>query len=265
MKISLITCVYNEGNHICDAIESVLSQDYPDIEYIIVDGGSTDGTVEKVMAYKDRAIVISEPDDGLYDGLNKGIRMATGDYVGVVHSNDKLYDSHVISDVAAHLEKTHCDIFYGDGVFVENIDKGGRVVRKWIGGKYSKKKVAHGWLPLHTTMFISRETYLKHGLYDTSYRIAGDTHLLLKFFYALDLKITYLHRYISRMRMGGVSTSIHHTESKWQEDLRAYGTYGFGRAVVVQKIMRKVPQYMLQPAFYSSAVSKILKKMKLIK
>lgn len=265
MKISLITCVYNECNYICDAIESVLLQDYPDIEYIIIDGGSTDGTAEKVMAYKDRAIVISEPDKGLYDGLNKGIRMATGDYIGVVHSNDMLYDCHVISDVAAHIAKTHCDIFYGDGVFVENRKKGAKVVRKWIGGSYSKRKVAHGWLPLHTTMFISRDTYLQHGLYDTTYHIAGDTHLLLKYFYELDLRITYQHRLISRMRMGGVSTSIHHTESKWHEDVKAYGTYGFGRIVVVQKIMRKLPQYISQPAFYPYAASKILRKLKLIK
>lgn len=265
MKITIVTSVYNESNYICDAIESVLGQDYPDIEYIIIDGGSTDGTVEKIMAYKDRVTVISEPDNGLYDALNKGIRKATGDYIGFVHSNDTLYDSHVISDVAAHIQKTQCDIFYGDGVFVENTKKGARIVRKWIGGKYSKNKVARGWLPLHTTMFIRRETYLQNGLYDTTYHIAGDTHLLLKYFYVLDLKISYLHRLISRMRMGGVSTSIHHTESKWQEDVRAYGCYGFGRRVVVCKIMRKVPQYLSQKSFYSCAINKVLSKLKVIK
>lgn len=265
MKISIVTSVYNESNYICDAIESVLGQDYHDIEYIIVDGGSTDGTVEKIMAYKDRAIIISEPDEGLYDALNKGICKATGDYIGFVHSNDMLYDTHVISDVADHIKKTQCDIFYGDGIFVENTKKGDKVVRKWIGGKYSKKKVASGWLPLHTTMFIRRETYLQNGLYDTSYRIAGDTHLLIRYFYVLDLKISYLHRMISRMRMGGVSTSIHHTESKWEEDVRAYGCYGFGRSVVVRKILRKIPQYLSQKAFYSSALRKVLYKLKITK
>ena len=144
MKISIITSCYNRVSTIRGAIESVLSQDYPDIEYVIVDGASTDGSVEVIReaigGHEDRVKFISEPDHGMYEAINKGIRMATGDYIGLVHSDDFLYSAHTISDIVRRLKETHADFLYGDGLFVnaENTDK---VVRKWIGGTYRLWKV----------------------------------------------------------------------------------------------------------------------------
>lgn len=246
MKITIITAVYNSENHIRDAILSVLSQNYPNIEYIIVDGGSTDNTLNVVKEYEDRITkIISEPDKGLYDALNKGIKMATGDYVGFVHSDDMLYDSHVISRVVNFIQTTPCDVFYGDGIFVspKNIDV---VVRNWVGGNYSKNKVRTGWLPLHPTMFIKRKVYMECGLYNVSYKIAGDTDLLIRYLYKENLRVAYLPRYIIKMRMGGLSTSMSGTRDKWAEDIKIYRSHGLSGFCLVGKVLRKVPQFLTQ-------------------
>jgi glycosyltransferase len=204
--------------------------------------------------------IISEPDKGLYDALNKGIKKATGDYVGFVHSDDILYDEHVISRVVKQIIKTKCDVFYGDGIFVDeqNTDE---VIRNWISGKYDKKKLRRGWLPLHPTMYIKREVYLKRGLYDSSYKIAGDTDLLLRYMKDGDLNCSYLHKPIVRMRMGGMSTSIRGSFKKWEEDCRAYKSNGFRSCIVMGKILIKVPQYLRQLSFYKRVGRKILTKL----
>lgn len=252
MKITLITAVYNECACIMNAVNSVLSQDYTDIEYIVVDGGSTDGTVEKLQPLADagKLRMVSEPDKGLYDALNKGIRMATGDYIGLVHSNDCLFDKNVVSRVADELERTHCDLLYANGVYVADVNGKERVVRNWYGGTYSKRRVAMGWLPLHTTVYISRNAYLEYGLYDTSYHIAGDTNLLISYLYKQNLKVAFLDSYVIRMRIGGMSTSVWHTGSKWGEDIHAYHSYGLGYVSLLGKIARKFPQYLTQSGFY---------------
>lgn len=244
MKVTIITAVYNSMNHIGDAIQSVLSQNYPDIEYIVIDGGSTDGTLSVVKQYEGRiSKIISEPDKGLYDALNKGIKLATGDYIGFVHSDDMLFDDYVISRIVNHIKKTRCDVFYGDGIFV-SAQNTKMIVRNWIGGKYSKQKVRTGWLPLHPTMYIKRDVYLKHGLYDISYKIAGDTDLLVRYLYKENLSVSYLHKYIIRMRMGGVSTSVGRTKDKWTEDMRIYRSHGLSSFCLVGKVARKIPQFL---------------------
>ena len=143
MKISIITSCYNRVETIRGSIESVLAQDYSDIEYIIVDGASSDGSVEAIRAvikgHEDKVKFISEPDHGMYEAINKGIRLATGDYVGLVHSDDFLYSPHTVSDIVKRLKETHADFLYGDGLFVnpENTDK---VVRKWIKNVVKKRQ-----------------------------------------------------------------------------------------------------------------------------
>lgn len=246
-------------NHIGDAIQSVLSQNYPDIEYIVIDGGSTDGTLSVVKRYEGKiSKIISEPDKGLYDALNKGIKLATGDYIGFVHSDDMLYDNHVISRIVNHIKKTQCDVFYGDGIFV-SAHNTNMIVRNWIGGKYSKQKVKTGWLPLHPTMYIKRDVYLKHGLYDISYKIAGDTDLLVRYLYKENLCVSYLHKYIIRMRMGGVSTSVGRTKDKWTEDMRIYRSHGLSSFCLVGKVARKIPQFLSYKSL-SSRFKKLFRK-----
>lgn len=250
MKISIITSCYNRVSTIRGAIESVLAQDYADIEYIIVDGASTDGSVEVIRdaieGHEDRVKFISEPDHGMYEAINKGIRMATGDYIGLVHSDDFLYSSHTISDIAKRLEKTHADFLYGDGLFVnaENTDK---VVRKWIGGTYRLWKVRHGWLPLHPTCYIRRDVMEKLGGYDESYMIAADTDLLVRYLLDNHVKTDYLKKYIVRMRMGGMSTDNSRRAKMWKEDIRVYSSHGFKHVTLtkIEKMLWKVPQFVM--------------------
>ena len=250
MKISIITSCYNRVSTIRGAIESVLFQDYPDIEYIIVDGASTDGSVEVIRdaieGHEDRVKFISEPDHGMYEAINKGIRMATGDYIGLVHSDDFLYSPHTVSDIVRRLEKTHADFLYGDGLFVnaENTDK---VVRKWIGGTYRLWKVRHGWLPLHPTCYIRREVMEKLGGYDESYMIAADTDLLVRYLLDNHVKTDYLKKYIVRMRMGGMSTDNSRRAKMWKEDIRVYSSHGFKHVTLtkIEKMLWKVPQFVM--------------------
>lgn len=245
MKVSIITTCFNRAATIQGAIESVLAQDYPDIEYIIVDGLSNDGSIDVINMYKNRvAKIVSERDNGMYEAINKGIRMATGDIIGLVHSDDFLYDSHVISDVVKKLEETGADFVYGDGVFV-NANDINKPVRNWIGGAYHRWKVRCGWLPLHPTCYIRRDVMMREGLYDKSFKIAADTDLLVRYLYKAHLKVVYLHRRIIRMRMGGLSTDSQKRRQMWDEDIRLYTAHGF-RPVILTKLMKmswKVPQF----------------------
>lgn len=247
MRISIITSCYNRSQTIRDAIESVLKQDYPDIEYILVDGASTDGSamvIRKAIAgHENKVKFISEPDHGMYEAINKGIRMATGDYIGLVHSDDFLYSPHTVSHIVAKLEETHADFLYGDGLFVcqGNTNK---VVRKWIGGTYRLWKVRHGWLPLHPTCYIRRDVMMKRGLYNESYRIAADSDLLFRYLLGGDITVAYLPEYIIKMRMGGMSTDSTRRKQMWKEDIRMYHSHGINATITkIEKMMWKVPQF----------------------
>ncbi len=249
MKVSVITTCYNRAATIQGTIESVLAQDYPDIEYIIIDGASNDGSVDTVKRmmedgrWKTSWKFISESDHGMYEAINKGIRMATGDIIGLVHSDDFLYDNHVISDIVKRFEETKADLVYGDGVFV-NANDTNKPVRNWIGGDYHRWKVACGWLPLHPTCYIKREVMLREGLYDESYKIAADSDLLFRYLYMANLKVTYLKRKIIRMRMGGLSTDSAKRKLMWDEDVRMYRSHGrWGVPTKIMKMIWKVPQF----------------------
>ena len=264
MKVSIITTCYNRCSTIGGAIRSVLEQDYPDIEYIVIDGASTDGSVEIIkmeeLRWKKKELfdgaskriikIISELDHGMYEAINKGIRMATGDIIGLVHSDDMLYDNHVISDVVGKFEETGADFLYGDGIFVDNgkIDK---KVRVWNGGAYRRWKVRIGWLPLHPTCYIRRDVMMQEGLYDENYRIAADTDLLVRYLYKAHLKVEYLHRRIIRMRMGGLSTDSKKRRQMWDEDIRLYTAHGFHPAIMTKlmKMAWKVPQFIKAKLF----------------
>lgn len=244
MKVSIITSCYNREKTIRGAIESVLAQDYPDIEYIIVDGASKDASMDIIEEYRDKvAVVISEPDHGMYEAINKGIRAATGDIVGLVHSDDFLYDTHTISAIVEAFQKTKADFVYGDGIYVNSIytDK---IVRNWIGGSYNRWKVRCGWLPLHPTCYIRREVMMREGLYDESYKISADSDLLVRYLYKANLKVHYLKRKIIRMRMGGLSTDSKKRKQMWDEDIRMYRNHGFYPfPAKIMKMAWKVPQF----------------------
>lgn len=244
MKVSIITSCYNREATIRGAIESVLRQDYPNIEYIVVDGASKDNSLQIINEYKDQiSKIVSEPDRGMYEAINKGIRMATGDIIGLVHSDDFLYSPHTISNIVKQMEDTHADFLYGDGLFV-NAENTNKVVRKWIGGAYRLWKVRHGWLPLHPTCYMRREVMQKRGLYNESYKIAADSDLLFRYLLSGDLTVTYLKEYIIKMRMGGLSTDNKRRKQMWDEDIRMYNSHGMNPTITkIEKMMWKVPQF----------------------
>lgn len=244
LKVSIITSCYNREATIQSAIESVLTQDYPNIEYIIVDGASKDNSMAIINRYADRvSTIISEPDRGMYEAINKGIRAATGDIIGLLHSDDFFYAADTISRMVAEFEKTQADFIYGNGLFVDAEDAS-QIVRNWISGTYTKAKVRRGWLPLHPTVYIRRECFSKWGLYDESFKIAADSDFLVRYLYETDLKVAYLNEYIVRMRMGGLSTDRKRMKQKWGEDMRLYRAHGFNPYWALSlKIASKVPQF----------------------
>lgn len=244
MKISIITSCFNREATIAQAIESVLVQDYPNIEYIVIDGASTDNSLKIINKYKDKiATIISEPDKGMYEALNKGIRLTTGDIIGLVHSDDFLFAKDTISKMVVAFQKTNADFIYGNGIFVDSQNTN-KVIRNWISGNYSKWKVKHGWLPLHPTCYIKKNCIDKLGLYDESYKIAADSDFLVRYLYEADLKVYYLNEYIIRMRMGGLSTNSKRRKKMWEEDIRMYKNHGFNPTFTkLQKMAWKIPQF----------------------
>lgn len=248
MRISIITVCYNRKATIGKAIQSVLSQNYHDIEYIIIDGNSKDGTQEVIESYKDRiSQYISEPDKGMYDAINKGLKLATGDVIGLMHSDDEFYDTKAISRIAARFNTdSSIDGIYGDGVYVTNdIDE--RLVRDRIGGVFSLKKVKGGWLPLHPTVYLKKSIIDKHGLYNLDFKIASDTEFLLRYLYKYKIKMSYIDKYIVKMRMGGMSTSFKTALEVLNEDYKIYKYHGLTavQAVFLKKSLA-LKQYIVQ-------------------
>lgn len=244
MKVSIITTCYNREKTIAQAIESVLGQDYPDIEYIVVDGASTDGSFKVVRSYGSRITkVISERDGGMYEAINKGIKMATGEIVGLLHSDDFLFHPHIISEIVERFKQTAADMVYGDGLFVD-AQETDKVIRDWRSGNYRRWKVRLGWLPLHPTVYIKRSAIERYGLYNENYKIAADSDFLVRYLYKADLKVEYLGKYVVRMRMGGLSTDSQKRKAMWKEDVEMFRENGFwGVPEKILKMCWKVPQF----------------------
>ena len=208
MKISIITVVWNNAKTIKDAIDSVLSQTYENIEYIIIDGASTDGTVEIVQNYGDKiSKFISEKDKGLYDAMNKGIAQATGDIVGILNSDDFYIDEFVCERVIKEFEEKGVDSVYADLVFVkpENLEK---TVRYYDSSHFTPEKFAYGWMPAHPTFFVKKEVYNRYGVFRTDLKIGADFDILVRFLYTHKISYSYIQEILVKMRVGGVSTSF---------------------------------------------------------
>jgi glycosyltransferase len=247
LKVSIITICYNRNATIAKAIESVLAQDYPSIEYIVIDGNSSDGTAAIVQSYGSKiSTFISEPDQGMYDALNKGLRLSTGDIIGLMHSDDEFYDATVVSQiVAAFKNNSLTDGLYGDGIYVSN-DEEERLIRNRIGGAYSIKKVKAGWLPLHPTVYLKKSIIDSYGFYNLDFKIASDTDWLLRYLYQHRVKMIYLSSYIVKMRMGGLSTSYKRAFEVLQEDYKIYKQHGLAAfRVVFQKKIIALKQYLV--------------------
>ncbi len=205
MKISIITITYNSAATLEQTIQSVIAQTYTNVEYIVVDGGSRDGTLTLVQKY--RAHIhqfISETDKGLYDALNKGIALATGDVVGILHSDDFYTAATVLEKVAFMLKQTQADALYANLYYVDRQDTN-RVIRQWNSGFYKPGAFLNGWMPPHPTFFVRKECYQHYGNFNLSFKSAADYELMLRFIHKQGIKLCYLPEYIIKMRVGGLS------------------------------------------------------------
>lgn len=245
MKLSIITAVYNREATVAQAIASVQAQTYPDVEHLVIDGASTDGTLSVIKrARHARMRVVSEPDGGIYDALNKGIALAVGDVVGLMHSDDFFAHDRVLERVAAALNIPGVLAVYGDLDYISAADET-RVVRRWRSGAYSARKLRRGWMPPHPALFLRREVFDRHGVYDTSYRIAADYDAVLRYFSHEDLRPVYIPEVLVKMRLGGESNkSLRKLLRKTREDYRALRTNGVGGlGALAWKNLGKVGQF----------------------
>ena len=205
-KVSLITVTYNSAATLAQTLESVQAQDYPHIEHIVVDGGSTDGTLAIIQAHRPHlAQVISEPDRGMYDALNKGLALATGDIIGILNSDDIYAHPQVIATVVAALQDTQADCVFADLVYVSPTHPN-KVLRYYSSAPFNPRRFASGWMPAHPTVFIKRWAYDRYGYFKTNYKIAADYELLIRFLAKHQLSYTYVPQVWVKMRAGGIST-----------------------------------------------------------
>jgi glycosyltransferase involved in cell wall biosynthesis len=205
--ISVITVCYNSSLTIDRAVVSVLTQDWPSVEHIVIDGGSTDGTVAILERHRAcLAAMVSEPDKGIYDAMNKGLDCATGDIVCFLNSDDYYASPKVLSRVAVRMRDEGLDALMGD-VALFHPSKPGRVVRRYRSGRFSPKKLAWGWMPAHPALFLRREVIQRVGRFKTNYRIAGDFDFIIRTFHGQKMHYCHLSEVLVHMQSGGASTA----------------------------------------------------------
>lgn len=245
MKISIITVAFNAAHTIADTLESVAGQTHSEIEHIVVDGASTDGTLDVVRRHGQRvARLISEPDHGIYDAMNKGIRLATGDVIGFLNADDKYPDTGVLARVSAVLEREKLDALFGDAEFVSSA-RPDQPVRRYRSERFRPDRIAWGWMPAHPTLFLRRRVYERFGMFRTDYRIAGDFELVARMFHGGTLRYRHLPEVLVRMRTGGVSTGgWRNTILLNREVLRACRENGI--QTNLPKILSKYPAKLLE-------------------
>jgi glycosyltransferase len=244
--VSIITTVFNGENSIEAAIKSVLNQNYPNIEYIIIDGGSTDGTIEIVNKYRDKiAKFISESDKGIYDGMNKGLKMANGEIIGFLNADDLYTNKNVIETMVKSLEERNADVCWGDLVYVDTKDSD-KIIRYWKSSDYKEEKIKRGWMPPHPTFFVKKWVYEKYGGFNLDFSISADYELMLRFLEKYKIKSCYIPQIFVKMRIGGQSNkSIKNIIKANIECYRAWKANGLkiNPLKILLKPLSKIPQY----------------------
>jgi len=250
MKISVITVCYNAAATIADAVHSVASQDYPDVEHIVIDGGSKDSTLAVLEQSKGRiAKLVSEPDNGIYDAMNKGLTLATGEVVGFLNADDWYAHSGVLSRVSAQFAQPDVDACYADLVYVDKDDPT-RVVRYWKSRPYHDGLCERGWMPAHPTFYVRRKIYLQHGGFNTRYRLQADSEICMRFLAVKRIKAVYVPEVWVRMRMGGATNRS--LRNIWRGNMEAWhAARNSGLRVSplypLQKLLWRVPQFFGKP------------------
>lgn len=245
MKISVITAVHNRRDTLADAVRSLQGQTHDNFEHVVMDAQSTDGSLDLLAELADtRMNLVSERDDGIYDALNKGMARATGDVIGLMHSDDFFASDTVLELVAQAFEGRDVDAVYGDLDYVSAADPD-RVIRHWASGEFTRSKLKRGWMPPHPALYIRREVVDRWGGYDTDYQIAADYDAILRWFGQGRIKACYVPRVFVKMRVGGESNrSFERVARKSREDyraLRANKIGGFG--ALAWKNLSKLGQF----------------------
>lgn len=247
MKITIITATYNSHKSLPTALKSVAAQTYDDIEWIVIDGQSTDGTLDYIKANEDLIDQwISEPDQGIYDALNKGIAMANGDVIGLLHSDDLFNSEYTIAQIAELFKYSKADGVYGNLRYVSktNTDK---TIRFWKSEYFDPKLLKKGWMPAHPSLFLKKEVYQTHGQFDLNFKIAADYDFILRIFMDRELKFSYHNQVITKMRVGGASNqSFKNIVRKSKEDLRALkkNKLKYPYLILLRKNLSKLPQFL---------------------
>ncbi len=250
MKLSVITVARNAAATISDTLRSVAEQSHPHVEHIVIDGASTDDTLQIVRGFSHIAQLVSESDSGLYHAMNKGIRMATGEVIGILNADDVYAHADVLTSIANTFEDPDIDVSYGDLVYVER-DHPDRVVRYWQSKPFSPGLFRRGWLPAHPTFFVRHSVYEKYGGFDLSYRIQSDFELTMRLLEIHRVPSRYLPEILVRMRMGGATNnSIANMIKGNMESYRACRRHGLAVTpwFFVSKFASRLPQFLRRPA-----------------
>ncbi|MEO6404464.1 MAG: glycosyltransferase family 2 protein [Ferruginibacter sp.] len=246
MKVTIITATYNAADHLEDCINSIIRQDHKDIEHIIIDGKSTDSTMEIVEKYRTHiSKSITETDRGMYDAINKGMRMATGDIIGILNSDDMLVSPDVISEIVSVFEKEGVDAVYGDLEYVDRNDSS-HVLRIWKGKPYKRSLFRKGWMPAHPTFYFKRALLEKYGGYETHYFSAADYEFMARYLFYFKASACYLPKLIVMMRAGGQSNG--NIKQRLRANRRDYlamkkNKIPFAFIVSIMKPLGKLHQY----------------------
>lgn len=243
--VSIITVAFNAEATIGDTIQSVLSQDYPHIEFVIVDGASTDATIDIVKKHQDKiAKFVSEPDKGIYDGMNKGVALSSGNIVGILNSDDFYASDTVISEMVACFEE-EIDAVYADLDYVDPVDAS-KIIRRWKSGPYKAGAFKKGWMPPHPTFFVKKSVYERFGDFTLKLKSAADYEFMLRVIEKHGIQLNYLPKTIVKMRTGGVSNASYKNRFRSnREDKMAWEINGLkpGPLTFVRKPLSKVIQY----------------------
>lgn len=245
MKISVITVCYNAVSTIESSIFSLVNQDYENVEYIVIDGGSADGTLDILNRYSDRiSFLLSEPDFGIYDAINKGIKYATGEVIGLLHANDRFASNDILSTVAETFKQKKVDAVYGNLIFYS---EKGKIVRKWKSANCTPLLLELGWMPPHPTLFIKKEIYNQYGIYRLDFGTAADYELILRLLYRFKIKTFYVNKIFTKMLTGGISNkNIFNHVSGNKNDFKAMKMHKLSAPfiAIVLKPLQKFIQYL---------------------
>lgn len=246
MKVSIITVSYNSAATIQATIDSISAQTYSPIEYIVVDGDSTDGTLQCLRDNREKIdVCISEPDRGIYDAMNKGIKVSSGDIIGILNSDDLYLSNKIIETVVNAFKEQETDSVYGDLQYIDGMDT--KVLRHWEAGPFEKERFESGWMPPHPAFFVRKSVYNKYGKFDLDFPLAADYELMLRFLYRYEISVSYIPNVLVRMRIGGASNeSFTNRIKNFEENYRAWKKNGLNASIRTQVLKRisKLKQYL---------------------